>query len=201
MSKHITARELVRRELGANYLGRRRLQRAVVSFHFDGWQLAYRPSSDDADRIIVAVRQTHSLADVLGVTYDATREQPLGQGTLPRYCVEEQIGHRLSDRTGGDALARFGLTLMGCDDEYVSLTATNPALARVINSARYSRNRKGFQPHRLTQVTLGMPRRPRRLYESSRLRAAERLEQYGLDATSLCDRDGYVHLTSNWVMS
>jgi hypothetical protein len=167
----------------------------------DGWQLAYRPSSDDPDRIVVAVRRGHALADLLGSTYDATRDQPLGQVSLPRDWVEERIGERLADRAGGAELARFGLTLMACHDDYVSLTATNPELARVINSARYGRNRKGFHTHRLTQAALGMPRRPRRLYESSRLRAGERLEQFGVDATGLCDRSGYVHLKSNWVMS
>jgi hypothetical protein len=201
MSKRITARELVRRELGENHLGRRRLQRAIFCFHMDGWQLAYRPSSDDPDRIVVAVRRDHPLADLLGVTYDATCEQPFGTASLPRHWLEGQIGCPLSEREGGAALARFGLTLMACDDDDVALTATNPELARVINSARYGDNRKGFHPHRLTQAALGMPRRPRRLYESSRLRAGERLEQFGVDATGLCDRSGYVHLKSNWVMS
>jgi hypothetical protein len=136
-----------------------------------------------------------------GLTYDATREQPLGEVSLPREEIEGCIGHQLAGRRAAAPLARFGLTLMRCDENHVWLTATNPELARVINSARYGNNRKGFNPHRLVQVVLGMSRRPERLYASSRLRAGERLEQFGLDATDLCDSDGYVHLTSNWVMS
>jgi len=201
MTKRMNPRDLVLRELGEERLGRRRLQRAIVRFHKDGWQLSYCPSSDEPNRLVKAVRQTHPLADVLGLTYDATREQPLGEVSLPRELIEECINHQLAHRSAGAALARFGLTLMRCGESHVWLTATNPALAKVINSVRYGGNCKGFHPHRLVQVTLGMPRRPRRLYESSRLRAGERLEQYGLDATSLCDRDGYVHLTSHWVMS
>jgi hypothetical protein len=106
----------------------------------------------------------------------------------------------LAARTGGAEFARFGLTLMTCNEEYVSITATNPKLAKVVNSSRYCGNCKGFHPHRLIQAALGMSRRPERLYASSRLRAVEQLERYGLDATGLCDRDGYVHFRSRWLM-
>jgi hypothetical protein len=64
MTKRMTARDLVLRELGEKHLGRRRLRWAIVCFHLSGWQLAYCPSSDEPDRVVKAVRQTHPLADV-----------------------------------------------------------------------------------------------------------------------------------------
>jgi len=78
MSKHITATELVQRKLGEKHLGRRRLRLAIFQFHAKGWQLAYCPSSDDLDRVVVAMRQTYHLADLLGLTYDATCNRWLG---------------------------------------------------------------------------------------------------------------------------
>jgi hypothetical protein len=188
-----TARQLVR-----DRFGQRRVSRAAVQEAFDqalrhGWMPVYLPGKAELDRDLVLVPQGHQLAAVVRCL---SRD---GCGTMPIGLVESHMGGMpfRDNALASMHLAKFGLAIMACDRNTVTLRGTAPRLACLVNLARHGLG-QGFRCEQMVEAATAIRLRARHITDDLRLRAAIAFDQFEVDVPGLLAGEAEPDLVSRW---
>lgn len=200
--KRLTTRTLIDQRLGGrNNLTQAKMRRVLDAMRLDGWQPGYSPTPEDGDRVLVFLREGHPFAPLFKALEErATLPLPFSelQRLVARATRRDHVD--LRSTCARDLLTRHGLILIRIEGEAVYLASSSPEFARYINLPRYSRPRRGFKIRTLLRDVLGMANEPKRVTEHARLAAAQKLDEFGIDASDLLIADGYCKLISNWMI-
>lgn len=189
--KKVTARQLIETHFGKIYCTFERAMEALDRETRGYWVPNMLPEQGDYDRPLVLLPINHPMAK-LYLSMNASVDK------LHRDFVEAQLGQDVGGFDGLDELGRKGLALMAVDHGTVTLRATNPELATLINHCRLGTQPRGTLCHTLVQHALGLPERPKRLKSAVRLQAALIYERFDVDASELLESPVRARLVSKW---
>lgn len=197
--KKLTVRNLVTETLGpTGRLTQSQVDRAVYHQMAEGWLTPWKPSVADAERVVALVRMSDDIAPLYFLMLEDPDYIPPQRllGLLSRKQGERIDS--LQTLVARNLLSRHGLILEARGPEGVTLEASSPDLARIINSTRYGTGRRGFLQRSLITDVLGLAQPPKRITQQMRLETTFLLETHQIDANEVLDRKDYARLESHW---
>jgi len=186
-----TPRTLVTRRLGHTHLSPARVERAMTEMVDQNWIPNLTPTAEDYNRPLVFVHVTNPWAHLFARTVHGAVELPRGE-------IEARTDALINASDSGKKLGKHGLAIIDRGTHTVSLRATSPILAKLVNRCRYMPGRATANTARLIEMVLGLSHRPVRLTDEMRLRTAYGLESWRLQFDGLLEQRDRVTLASAW---